>query len=562
MRSQSTTDRQLIHWHLATRVLTALLFLSAASLIAPANSAMAYTPDDPVVQRMVKSGLQYLSGLEGEKLPPGGETVLAAYAHFKVEHDEQNPLVVRGLRDAEAIAKKALGGDFHAHKANYEIAMSVLLMAAVNPQRYRPQLEAIQRHLFSIQMREGGFTYHNEKLGDVSQTQYALLTIWTLDRAGIPMDYQKVAAALQWLLRVQDPGGGWPYHAKDPGIGRPRVAQKTPYMSMSLAGGSSVLIAGDALRLWGDTSNDDDPGIVGLPKAIKLYKEDANRDRRQRVKISKEPVFRSIGGMEAWRAKNPYKRTQASDWYYYQMYTLERYESFIEIANGREKDKSPAWYNKGVDELRKYQSAEGGWTDRAHSAPCVSTAFAILFLIRSTQKAIFTMGAGGAIGGQGFSDDVSKAKLVGGKAETKKAAQAVTDMLDLLEGDAADSMDGQSLPEDMALSTNPNDRAAQLDRLERLVRGSRSWQARRVAARVLGQSDEMRVVPSLIFALSDPDKSVRRYARDGLRFISRKFEGYGMSDTPEYGELRDVQNKWRAWYRTMDPGYVFLDEDL
>jgi HEAT repeat protein len=73
----------------------------------------------------------------------------------------------------------------------------------------------------------------------------------------------------------------------------------------------------------------------------------------------------------------------------------------------------------------------------------------------------------------------------------------------------------------LELDKNPIDRAAQLDWLERLVRGGRSWHARRVAARLLGGSDELRVVPALIFALSDPDQSVRTYARDGLRFISR-----------------------------------------
>ena len=101
-----------------------------------------------------------------------------------------------------------------------------------------------------------------------------------------------------------------------------------------------------------------------------------------------------------------------------------------------------------------------------------------------------------------------------------------------------------------------------LDRLERLVRGSQKWQARRVAARLLGMSDELRVVPALIFALSDPDRSVRRYARDGLRFISRKFDGYGMPDDPTNPQLMSAQRKWREWYRTMHPGYVFIDEDF
>ena len=537
-----------------------VLALVPVVLLATSQPVSAYTPEDPIVQKMVNDGIKFLEADEAEH--GEGEQILFAYVHYKVQYDAEHPIVKKGLAAAAGVVRKARAGQDITH-ANYVIAMTVLLMSSVDTNRYRAELESLQQALFEGQGANGTFTYPNEnpvKAGDISQTQYALLAIWTLDRAGIKLDYQRVVNALQWLLRAQDPSGGWPYHARDPGVGKPLLQQNQPYESMSLAGGSSVLIAGDALRLWGDTTSDDDPGIVGLPKAIKLYKEDLNRERRKRVKIPKDLVFRSTKMMDAWRQKNPYKRTTKLDWYYYQMYTLERYESFVEIANGRPKDKSPAWYNRGVDELRKYQSAGGGWEDRARTAPPISTAFAILFLIRSTQRAIFTMGEGGTVGGQGFDEDVSKAKLVGGKAQTKKAAEAVTDMLDLLEGDGADKFDAKSLPENLKLPTNPSDRAAQMDRLERLLRGSRSWQARRVAARVLGKSDEMRVVPSLIFALSDPDNSVKRYARDGLRFISRKFEGYGMPDKPDDSEMRQAQKKWREWYRTMNPGYIFLDE--
>jgi hypothetical protein len=78
---------------------------------------------------------------------------------------------------------------------------------------------------------------------------------------------------------------------------------------------------------------------------------------------------------------------------------------------------------------------------------------------------------------------------------------------------------------------------------------------------LLGKSDELRVVPSLIYALSDPDKSVRRYARDGLRFISRRFDGFDLSNDPDPAEVESVQGKWREWYLSMNPKYVFLDYD-
>ncbi len=528
-------------------------------LFTPGDSK-AYTPEDPTVQKLVNSGIKYLENYD-RKIEFDGERILVAYAHFKVEHDEQAPLVKAGLAAAEKIVALASRGKLREHGGNYDVAITVIFLASVNPEKYRSHLETLQRYLFNVQKGNGTFTYNHEDEGDVSQTQYALLAIWTLDRAGIPLDYAKVAKTIGWILRVQDPTGGWPYRTIDPGVGKGLVSQKGLSSSMALAGASSVLIAGDALRLWGDTSSDDDPGIAGLPKAIKIYKEDSNQGRRNRIKLSKEPIFRSIKGMEAWRAKRGFVKTGTLGWFYYYLYTMERYESFVEIAHGRAKDSSPAWYNQGVEELMKRQDASGGWVERSYSQPHVKTSFAILFLIRSTQKAIFTPAGGGAIGGQGFKGDISKQKLVGGKAVEDKPAQAVSEMLDLLDGEDGE-IDVRSMAEAMKLPNDPKSRSTQLDRLERMVRGSRQWQARRVAAIVLGKSGEMRSVPSLIYALSDPDKSVRRYARDGLRMISRKFEGFELSDDPDDAELAKAQDSWRDWYRSMNPGYVFLDTDL
>ena len=135
-------------------------------------------------------------------------------------------------------------------------------------------------------------------------------------------------------------------------------------------------------------------------------------------------------------------------------------------------------------------------------------------------------------------------------------------LLDLLDKDGAGDTEGKSLPENLELAKEPTARAAQLDRLERLVRGSRSWQARRVAAKLLSRSDDLRVVPALIYALSDPDGPVKMYARDGLRFLSRKFDGFGMPDEPSRVEIEQAQKNWRAWYRSINPKYVFLDYDL
>ncbi|MEO1524398.1 MAG: hypothetical protein AAFX06_03140 [Planctomycetota bacterium] len=536
--------------------LRALLSFIALGGILVSSVAQAYTPEDPIVQAMVDRGLRFL-----EKNPPTdrGETVLCAYAHFKVEHDESNPVVKAGIEQAKRFAEELARE--HSHKGTYEAAVATLLLCEVGPKRFRSELSKLQRFFQESQKGHGGFGYPEEGLGDISQTQYATLAIWTLDRSGYKMDLSRINKVIQYLHLVQDVNGGWPYKGTVPRTNQ-LTRQKDVTAGLTFAAGSAMLIGGDALGAWGKSGLDDGPQIVGMPKAVKIYKEDANEARREAAanRVDKGRLLGAVNRGAGWANQNPDPKQGNVYWWYYFCYTLERFESFLELAEGKRANPSPPWYNQIVNELKNLESPSGGWTTKAHTSPQSSTSFAVLFLIRSTKKSLGASVGATTIGGRGFGDDVSKARMVGGKVIVPESKQALTDMLALLEGDGADELDGKAMMEQAELPKDPVQRAAQLDRLERLVRGSQSWQARRVAARVLGTSDELRVVPALIFALSDPDTSVRVYARDGLRFISRKFEGFGMPDKPDNTELFRAQRKWREWYRTMRPGYIFLDD--
>ena len=513
--------------------------------------ASAYTPRDPTVMQMVSDGISFLER-QADSVRDRGELVLMAYAHFKVNHDSSNELVTKGVAAAKRIVESCSSGQ-HSHNLNYEAAVATLLLAAIDERRYQNELSTLQRFFNQIQLAAGGFTYHGESLGDVSQTQYVLLAIWTLDRKGFPLDFGKVEMAARWLLRVQDKDGPWPYHGEDPGPNRPLIDQKKTTLSMALAGASSVLIAGDAMRLWGDTDAGESPGIVGLPAAVKLFREDYNHRRRGSISLSADPITQSVTRMNRWRNNYNYRRS-ANDWYYYQLYTLERFESFVEIASGKPASNSPDWYNQAVDELRSYQTPGGGWEDASRTQPHVSTSLAILFLIRSTRQASYPPSSGTSAGDRSLHEYLSK---INSKNENK-SEHSLERWLKDLDGNAENLSNERALAANMKLSDEPVQRAAQFERLERLVRGSRSWQTRRVAALVLSSSDELLVAPALIFALSDPDFRVRIYARDGLRFISRKFEGFGMPSDPTDSQLKDAQQRWRAWYRTVRPGFTFL----
>lgn len=534
---------------------------------------LGYTSEDPVVKTMVKKGVGYLEAnanaktfykLDSAHSGGFGELCLIGYAHMKTVHDPNHPVVQQGVQAAQSLIRALAEPDpgTHASKTVYASAAATLLLAEVDRVKYRRDLERLAQYFRRAQYPNGAYGYYGEKDGDISQAQYAMLALWTIDRSGGVIDYQGIVKTAAWLLRVQDPSGGWPYQAVDPGGGK-RISQQRVTASMGVAGGSALLIAADVLRLWGEGFAANDPQIPGLPKAVKLYLEGIEGRAIRRPTIPADPILSSIGECQAWLGKNsPDPGKLKSDWPYYQLYTLERYESFREVALELDKDPSPAWYNGGVNFLRTTQEADGGWPQGGYTTKSVTTAFAILFLSRSTQKAIGQASSGTLAGGYGLPKDTTDIRVDGTQIKGRPIAAQVTEMLDILEQDGAGETEGKSIPDDLELADDPATRAAQLDRLERLVRGSKSWQARRVAARLLGKSDELRVVPAMIFALSDPDKSVRRYARDGLRFISRKFDGFGMPDDPTLSDLQKAQQQWRDWYRTMNPKYVFLDYDL
>ncbi|WP_419194239.1 hypothetical protein [Novipirellula herctigrandis] len=532
--------------------------------------------EDPAVQAMVDKGIRYLEAhhLDKMKYPfegisggGHGEHALMGYAHMKVMHDPNNPVVQQGVRSSQRLlgmlSQTDPGG--HSSKTIYAVSVAAMLLAEVDRIAYQRELKRAADFLSRRQYRNGAYGYFAGEEGDISQTQYAMLALWTLDRAGMMIDYPSVPKTIAFLGRVQDPSGGWPYLAHDPGGAGGRVKQELVSVSMAVAGGSSLLIASDILRTWGETGAKDSPNIPGFPKAVKIFREDVGNENVVRPRVPGDPILSAIKECDGYLKSNSAMPDKLASVYpYYQLYTLERYESFKEIALQVKPNPSPLWFKSGVAYLQARQDADGGWNKDAYTTMngTTSTSFALLFLIRSTQKAIAAASSGSLAGGQGLPKDTTEITVEGSEIKGKPVAAEMTNLLKILEKDDANNIEGKSIPDNLKLATNPKERAAQLDRMERLVRGSQSWQARRVAARLLGQSDELRVVPTLIYALSDPDPMVPIYARDGLRMIARRFEGFGLSDDPAEGETDLAQKQWRAWYRKMNPGYVFLDYDL
>jgi hypothetical protein len=535
----------------------------------------AHLSDDPTVVKMIRNGVSALDvGIEAKTFfdkqlvysGGSGELMLVGYAHMKSQHDSKSPTVRKAISIASEFVSQIKGSEIGAgsggyNKSVYSAAVATMLLAEVDRVKYRNQLKALEGFFRTRRRPDGFYTYPDKQEGDVSQTQYAILALWTLDRSGIAVDYGGVLKTVQWLLTVQDSSGGWPYIGEIPRT-KGRAKQNGVNAGISMAGGSALMIASDILGTWGRVTAEDDPNIAGLPKQIRVFlgEEGDSNMNIPRPKVEADLILESIELCDQYLASNsPDPGVPGIEWPYYQLYTLERYESFKELIYSEQTTGEVEWYNMGVNFLVS-KAGGTGWPGAAYTTDAVSSSFAVLFMIRSTKKSIGTVSAGAMTGGFGLPDDTSEIVMDGTQIKSKAdAAASVASLLGILEDSDPDALEGKSIPDDLKLAADPKERKDQLDRLERLARGSQSFQARRVAMRLLGQSDEMRMVPTLIFGLSDPDPVVKIYARDGLCFISRKFDGFGTPNNPSERDILNATREWKKWYLTVDPTHLFID---
>ncbi|MCA9159871.1 MAG: hypothetical protein KDA72_16170 [Planctomycetales bacterium] len=554
----STPASQLRSW-LTIRLVLGLLATFGLSMLLPrAVVGQDFSPEHPKVKTMVAKGIAYLSSLPAPNISyEGGTELLIAYTIYKSTGDVEHPKVKAGLTLATKMARglyqSAAGGET---KIVYAVSLCALLLADADATKYRPELEMVLDWLLSVQKNHGGFGYLGNPGGDTSQVQYAMLAMWTMDKAGLPVPVEAVENTLRYLKSTVDPSGGWGYT----GIvsrGNP-VQQIGVSKSLATAGAGAVLIGCDTLGFFRATKLDNqrENEKDGIPAAfvrIDLRPERPNNPSGGSMKLG--DLEGIIKAAERYHESHGFT---GGYWYYYWRYSQERYESFREIQAGRQ-PKSPNWYNDGVLELSRFQEADGRWPQSAMAdfySDDICSCFAILYLIRSTQKAIGQLDEGIAFGGYGLPKDVSSIRHVGNRIVSDADASA-QDLLKMLEQE--DGLGGQLEWQlnQMQLSPDPVARREQVSRLARLLSHG-TYTARRVAAKLLGRSEDLDQVPVLIDALSDEDPYVPQLAEESLRLLSRKLSHPRLEVASEPAQRKSAIEYWKKWYLGLRPDYVFI----
>jgi hypothetical protein len=519
-----------------------------------ALTAGAVTSESPEVREIVEKALGYL---ESQTDPRLGAKCLIGLAFHKAGRPDDHPQIQAAVEACRTMA--AAERDF---SYIYSKALAAIFLAEIDASQHRSLIETYASMLPEHIKPGGGYGYSafNDPLGDTSQTQYAALCIWELLRIGMRPDVQQVEACTNWLLRTQDPSGTWGYKGKDPGDFS-GTEQELTSACMLAAGLGSTLICGNMLGILSpggapslEIERTSAEESTGVPSALR--RADARQQRQlPRLSatgaVSPERLQQSITRGKAWFNKN-FTITNNGRYVCYYLYSLERYKSF-EAYIEADANEEPDWYQAGYELLKKNQRPDGHWDFTGESAgtPC-ATSFAVLFLLRSTQQSInASLGEGTLVGGRGLPRDLSKLRLRGSKLVVQQKPTEIDSLLDLLGSDDDGGLDALlDNPAALEVGEVGPDEAR---RLQQIVRGGKP-EARLLAVRALSRMRNLDYAPTLIFALTDPDRRVVREARDGLRYVSRRFTGFGLPDNFDDDRVRDqVVDKWKNWYRSVRP---------
>ena len=274
----------------------------------------------------------------------------------------------------------------------------------------------------------------------------------------------------------------------------------------------------------------------GLPPALRPLKRAAAAKKGPATNIDGKLIRAAQERGKAWFAKN-YKIDPTGFTHYY-LYALERGKSFQEAAAGRSV-KEPTWYNDGFEFLKKTQKANGCW-DSQKDYEDVNTAFSILFLLRSTKKAIErakSYGDGSLLAGRGLPAEMQEVRVRGGQVAAKRLANPTTELIEILSKPdhamfAAVAADVDLLRERLK-AAKPEEKKELLHRLRTLA-ATGVPDARVTAVRVLSQLRNIESCPALLAALDDPDWQVVTAADEGLQFVGWKTSAVNLlGDKPD-----------------------------
>jgi hypothetical protein len=463
--------------------------------------------------------------------------------------------------------------DFKDSEGTYAIAVAVSCLVADDPTRHERTIRRLVGQIIADQKPNGSWAYPGGSPvnGDTSQVQYIALALWDAASVGIKIPPRVWDSVLDWQIRTQDAAGaggpgGFVYHpSKISEDGNP-VDQGNEIATMGVAGLSTMLIC--QRQLPNLRTARDGKKAAAFDELVRPAADDPN-EQPFVPRVTDVLAQAAIERAEAWVARNsafqgPYQDRPKINYY---LYGFERVAALLNAKGAKSPVTSGDWYRAGGDFLARLQKPDGSWSMGAHWPEAADTAFALMFLGRATEIAIGgprieMLKRGHAIGGEGGLPAANGADGITAfqrqyerykdqpKADVDELVKILEDPDRIVAEETA--KDAERLtPEQIKKVVEKA--AADPKKLRRWAYDKRP-EARRIALTLLGKSREAKFAPILIDALKDKDADVYTAARDGLRYVSRNVETFGLptADKRTPDAVEKGIERAQAWFRALD----------
>lgn len=546
-----------------------VILLAIAVSTAPASGAMPPEAEN-AVRRAIASLKQGVA-----KNPKSGAAVLGAMALVKADQ----PVDSSEVQAVLAAIEKRCEGEKYSPESNhyYTAGLELMLFEAVDPVRYRGEMEKILTYILEGQRSSGAWYYPDQPqgTGDTSITQYSALGMWAAERAGLPVPRETWDRMAVWHLKTQNKDGGFSYHPDE----RDWMNRSLP--ALTLGGAANLLLA--RLHLFPDAerraeqrrreelarAREETTGKrFGVLEAVDV---DAGPEKKSGAAASRYSPVSTASAIEASVARaSAHAATRFvlppnTVWRLYYLYALERLAGLGDMPMLGEHD----WYAEGTAWLIENQRDDGAWV--SNGGAVADTAFGILFLTRSTQRMLGRtydvpeLGGGLLTGGRGLPNNLNPPKSTASDGETSPLDELLSRLAD------AQAADVPGVQNAVLEAVRFGDREAligQRDRLRRLVDDPRP-EVRRTAFWALGRGGDLSDVPRLIKGLSDPDVAVAVEAQNALCVLARRPTAFGIAGDPfetipenATDAVRDraleawrkkAIDSWTDWYQRVAP---------
>lgn len=531
--------------------------MGLAILLVVVRPALAIRPDSPAVKERVERAVRYLETAQAQGI---GQKALVGLTLAKFGRDDTDPRIAEAAKELRELLKN--GGERFPGDI-YSTGISIMFLVAVDPSQYRVEIERLVESLHYRQKQHGAWGYPLESTQggtcDTSMTQYAVLGLWEAeDQAGVttsPVIWDRVA---DWIIRTQDPSGGWGYQGNPSGkLGEP-TKQGGVKHSLCAAALGSLYIVRDRVAIR-KLKNQAPPD---LPAALKPVISVEERKAAVATKIDVRLFNRALGSGNRWMEQHYQidKIDKEKDFWHYSLYALERYETLKEAEDGdgrdRFKNEQASWYSRGARVLIQTQNSDGSWKSAAGLVP--DTCFATLFLIGSTKKSLERASlakfhASLMRGGRGI-PAAKRLRVRDGVVVEQPLGGSLDEMFQVL----ADEQHASYAAAREALAD-----LAEHGDVDVLARYSASLaerarlaapDVRRLAIQALARARDLDYAPVLIQLIRDPDPAIVKACGAALGQLSRQFTDQDLGSRPTDEGREAAIARWKEWYARVRPG--------